>query len=74
MKRMWRSVALTAAVVLAVLVGSPASADPAPGFQFDPVKLEASMDACMEYRQEFRDIASIYTSASNDWTGCANGS
>lgn len=152
-------IAATAAL-LGVASGQPAVADPAPGFEFDPAKLEAKMDACMEYRvgeqeilmgwinsrngdvRQWRcsslrhmlldtddrpahdpyvnipdfmrcadkvvsygfprpgdagntrliyqyngtrntanvivndatgDIASIYTSASNDWTGCANG-
>lgn len=32
------------------LATPPASADPIPGFEFDPVRLRADMDACLAYR------------------------
>lgn len=54
--------AVKAAFVTAVIVslgavsGRPAGADPAPGFEFDPAKLRAKMDACMEYRVGEQEI------------------
>lgn len=51
--------------------GHSASADPAPGFEFDPVKLEARMDACMEYQIGEQDIlmgwANISTGDVRQW-------
>jgi len=38
------------AAIALLLLPVEASADPAPGFEFDARKLEAHMDACMEYR------------------------
>lgn len=44
------------AALLGVASSQSASADPAPGFEFDPAKLEAQMDACMEYRVGEQEI------------------
>jgi hypothetical protein len=38
---------LIAAVAAAVAIPAPASADPLPGFEFDPVALEQRMDDCL---------------------------
>lgn len=48
--------AAAAVALLGVVTGQPASADPAPGHDFDPAKLEAKMDACMEYRVGEQEI------------------
>lgn len=39
--------AFIGAVVAAVAIPAPASADPVPGFDFDPVTLEQRMDDCL---------------------------
>ncbi|SDC97391.1 hypothetical protein [Actinokineospora iranica] len=50
MRRAFTRIAAGAAVAaLAVTTGPAASADPAPGFDFDPAKLDARMDDCMAY-------------------------
>ncbi|MGH4026566.1 MAG: hypothetical protein ACRDRV_18480 [Pseudonocardiaceae bacterium] len=48
--------AAAAVALLGVVSGQPAGADPAPGYDFDPAKLEAKMDACMEYRVGEQEI------------------
>ena len=49
--RLWRRTMLASvfAVVLGLALTQPARADPAPGFEFDPVVLVQRMDACMEF-------------------------
>lgn len=46
--RQWFRVMIVAMVVL-WMSPSVASADPAPGFDFDPIALEQRMDACLAY-------------------------
>lgn len=57
--------------ILGVTSGQSVSADPAPGFEFDPAKLEAKMDACMEYQSGEQDIlmgwANISTGDIRQW-------
>lgn len=42
--------------ILGAALTQQASADPAPGFDFDPAKLKERMDACMEYRVGEQEI------------------
>jgi hypothetical protein len=51
MARALKSFLLVFLVAVAGVLGTAsAGADPLPGFQFDPVKLEADMDACLAYQ------------------------
>ena len=51
MKRTFKLVLITILLVVgsSMTTQAAASADPAPGFTFDPVKLEADMQACIAY-------------------------
>lgn len=41
--------AIAGAVLLTAGLSTSAQADPAPGFDFDPAKLQARMDDCLEH-------------------------
>ena len=49
-------IVVATATVLGVLGAASAGADPLPGFDLDPVQLEARMDACMAYRVGEQDV------------------
>ncbi|WP_190821652.1 hypothetical protein [Saccharopolyspora pogona] len=48
-KRVLGSAAVGAVITAMTSLTPPAMADPAPGFDFDPVKLQARMDDCLKY-------------------------
>lgn len=50
MRRALASLSISAVVATLLVTSGPAAhADPAPGFDFDPVKLETRMNDCLEY-------------------------